>query len=73
MKKSLRKISLLLSRTALFAVLAVFGLNTAQADEGMWLLKLMEQQHLADSLKKAGLEISPVERCSRNFRWRLHR
>ena len=66
MKKSLRKISLLLSRTALFAVLAVFGLNTAQADEGMWLLKLMEQQHLADSLKKAGLEISPDELYNEN-------
>jgi len=29
------------------------------ADEGMWFLKLMQQQHLADSLKKAGLKISP--------------
>ena len=30
------------------------GLTGARADEGMWLLKLMEQQHLADSLRKAG-------------------
>lgn len=29
----------------------------ARADEGMWLLKLMEQQHLADSLRKAGLQM----------------
>jgi len=29
------------------------------ADEGMWFLKLMEQQHLADSLRKAGLQIPP--------------
>lgn len=29
------------------------------ADEGMWLLKLMVQQHLEDSLKKAGLLLSP--------------
>ena len=35
------------------------GLTTAHADEGMWLLKMMEQQHLADSLKKAGLKLPP--------------
>ena len=40
-----------------FALLA--GLAGARADEGMWLLKLMEEQHLADSLRKAGLQLPP--------------
>lgn len=31
------------------------------ADEGMWLLKLMKQQHLEDSLLKAGLKIPASE------------
>ena len=31
----------------------------SHADEGMWLLKLMERQHLADSLRKAGLQLPP--------------
>ena len=30
----------------------------AQADEGMWLLQLMEEQHLADQMKKQGLQMS---------------
>ena len=38
----------------LLVLLAPFG---ARADEGMWLLKLMEQQHLLDSLQKAGLQM----------------
>ena len=41
-----------------FALLA--GLTGVRADEGMWLLKLMEEQHLADSLRKAGLQL-PAE------------
>lgn len=41
-----------------FALFAFMG--TVRADEGMWLLKLMEQQHLEDSLRKAGLQL-PVE------------
>ncbi len=32
-----------------------------RADEGMWLLKLMEQQHLTDSLRKAGLQLPPSQ------------
>ncbi len=36
------------------------GLTLARADEGMWLLKLMKQQHLEDSLRKAGLQM-PAE------------
>lgn len=31
----------------------------AHADEGMWLLKLMKQQHLEDSLLRAGLQLPP--------------
>ncbi len=37
----------------------VVGLTMARADEGMWLLKLMKQQHLEDSLRKAGLQLPP--------------
>ena len=37
----------------------VMSFATAHADEGMWLLKLMKQQHLADSLRKAGLQLPP--------------
>ena len=33
------------------------GFTAAHADEGMWLLKLMKQQHLEDSLRKAGLQL----------------
>ena len=35
------------------------GFTAAHADEGMWLLKLMKQQHLEDSLRKAGLQLPP--------------
>lgn len=37
-----------------FLVLTLF---TAKADEGMWLLQLMKEQHLADLMKKQGLQI----------------
>ena len=40
-----------------FCLAFVLGLTAAHADEGMWLLKLMERQHLADSLRKAGLQM----------------
>lgn len=33
------------------------GFTAAHADEGMWLLKLMKQQYLEDSLRKAGLQL----------------
>ncbi len=42
-----------------FCLALTLGLTGARADEGMWLLKLMEQQHLADSLRKAGLALPP--------------
>lgn len=37
----------------------LLSLTGARADEGMWLLKLMKQQHLEDSLRKAGLQLPP--------------
>lgn len=42
-----------------FCLALLVGLTVAQADEGMWLLKLMKQQHLEDSLRKAGLLLPP--------------
>lgn len=43
-----------------FAVALVMAI-AAHADGGMWWLQLMEQQHLADSLKRAGLKMKPAE------------
>ncbi len=37
----------------------IAGIGSAHADEGMWLLKLMERQQLAKTLKKAGLKLKP--------------
>ena len=37
-----------------------------QADGGMWFLQLMEEQHLADSLKKAGLKMKVKDLYSNN-------
>lgn len=48
-----------MKKTLLLLVALVMSLCGARADEGMWLLKLMEQQHLADSLRKAGLQLPP--------------
>ena len=50
----------------LLSLIALFAAFTAKADEGMWLLKLMEQQHLEDSLRKAGLVMSPDELYNEN-------
>lgn len=55
----------------LLTLLAVFALSQARADEGMWLLNLMKEQHLEDSLRKAGLQLSAEELYSetgRSFR-----
>jgi hypothetical protein len=49
--KTMKKIILLLCFIA--------GIGSAHADEGMWLLKLMERQQLAKTLKKAGLKLKP--------------
>lgn len=43
----------------MLALMMFWGCLAARADEGMWFLELMRQQHIADSLRKAGLEISP--------------
>lgn len=48
-----------MKRIIFFCLSLLLCLGTARADEGMWLLKLMEQQHLADSLRKAGLQLPP--------------
>lgn len=40
-------------------VALIGSLQMVHADEGMWLLKLMKQQHLEDSLRKAGLQLPP--------------
>lgn len=46
----------------LLIILATLAMSVrlAYADEGMWLLKLMKEQHLEDSLRKAGLQL-PAE------------
>ncbi len=48
-----------MKKIILFCMAFVMGLTGAHADEGMWLLKLMQQQHLEDSLRKAGLQLPP--------------
>ena len=53
-------------RRFVLALLALFSLTVARADEGMWLLKLMQEQHLADSLRKAGLQLAPEALYSDN-------
>lgn len=45
----------------LLSLLALITFGTAHADEGMWLLKLMKEQHLEDSLRKAGLQLDAEE------------
>ena len=53
-------------RRFVLALLALFSLTAARADEGMWLLKLMQEQHLTDSLRKAGLQLAPEALYSEN-------
>lgn len=52
MKKSLKYILLLLLLQVGYA---------ARADEGMWLLQLMQQQHSIDMMKKAGLKLEATD------------
>ena len=49
--RSMKNIRLIL------VALCTLPLFTAQADEGMWLLQLMQEQHLADMMKKQGLQM----------------
>ena len=45
-------------KKTLLSLLVVLGFATqVRADEGMWFLKMMEEQHLEDSLRKAGLQL----------------
>lgn len=48
-------------RKLFLSLCALLACLSARADEGMWLLKLMEQQHLADSLRQAGLRLDPTK------------
>ena len=48
-----------MKKILLFCTALVLCLSSARADEGMWLLKLMKQQHLEDSLRRAGLQLPP--------------
>lgn len=48
-----------MKKLLLFVLALTMGFASAHADEGMWLLKLMKQQHLEDSLRKAGLQLPP--------------
>lgn len=41
----------------LLAAVCMLPFFAAQADEGMWLLQLMQEQHLADLMKKQGLKL----------------
>ena len=72
----MRKLKLL----AFALICAVFA--PAKADEGMWLLQLMQEQNLADRMKAQGLKIGVddiyssescgFERCRRYFRARMY-
>ena len=42
----------------LLSLLVVLGFATqVRADEGMWFLKMVEEQHLDDTLRKAGRQL----------------
>ena len=43
---------------------------SAKADEGMWLLQLMQQQHSIDMMKKQGLKLEAQD--SRYLRRRMY-
>ncbi len=45
------------ARTLLLLLATVMLVPTAKADEGMWLLQLMQQQHAIDMMKKQGLRL----------------
>lgn len=48
-----------MKKIILLLTVLTLSITGARADEGMWFLKLMERQHLADSLRRAGLELPP--------------
>ncbi|MCC8188960.1 MAG: S46 family peptidase, partial [Bacteroides sp.] len=47
-------------RNLLPALLLLVSL-TARADEGMWLLQLMQEQHAIDLMKKQGLQLNALD------------
>ena len=53
----------MMNKSRLFvASLAMFVLaGNAKADEGMWLLQMMKEQHLADQLTRQGLKLTVDE------------
>ena len=58
--------------------LTALAVCSAKADEGMWLLQLMQQQHSIDMMKKQGLKLEAQDlynpkRCRRYLRGRMYR
>ena len=53
------------TKLLLTAILAVVCLM-AKADEGMWMLQLMKEQHLIDQMKKQGLKLDTEDIYSPN-------
>ena len=43
--------------------LTALAVRSAKADEGMWLLQLMQQQHSIDMMKKQGLKLEATAFC----------
>ena len=50
-----------LKNICIMSLLMAFIGQTAWADEGMWLLQLMKQQHSIDLMKKQGLKLEADE------------
>ena len=38
-------------------LVSALAFSSVQADEGMWLLQMMKEQHLTDQMKKQGLRL----------------
>ena len=55
-------------------LVSALAFSSVQADEGMWLLQMMKEQHLTDQMKKQGLRLeaecnqSGLEGC-RRYLW----
>ncbi|WP_287828966.1 S46 family peptidase [Bacteroides sp.] len=52
-------------KVALLAIVA-FAFGNARADEGMWLLQMMKEQHLVDMMKESGLKLEADDLYSPN-------
>ena len=53
----------------LVAALAAAFTFSAQADEGMWLPQLMQQQNSIDMMQKQGLKLEADDTCNPNVVW----